>query len=203
MDREARIARRRAIIIIVALATIFLLVVIGLVIMGIRSGKIASEKVLRSEFASMLKNRETMNCTIAWRPSEEGHEQDLGEIPNPTRLTMTFAMEKGGDTFYLDRYEFYGTYVSIYGKGDNVYMWSAVPLLAERGELYDADYTARQSGNIQLTRAQFDKAMPDFFDDLDEFIKNVEPGTEIQCGTGGASSYSEPKNIKDWKKTDE
>ena len=55
MDRDARIARRRAIIIIVALATIFLLVVIGLVIMGIRSGKIASEKVLRSEFASMLK----------------------------------------------------------------------------------------------------------------------------------------------------
>ena len=47
MDREARIARRRAIIIIIALAAIFLLVVIGLVIMGIRSGKIASEKVLR------------------------------------------------------------------------------------------------------------------------------------------------------------
>ncbi len=203
MDREAQIARRRAIIIVVILAAIFLLVVVGLVIMGVRSGKIASEKVLRSEFASMLKNRENMNCTITWKPSEEGREPDLGEIPNPSKLTMTFAMEKNGDVFYLDRYEFYGTYVSIYGNGNDVYMWSAVPLLAERGELYDADYTARQFGHAQLTRAQFDKAMPGFFDELDEFIKNVEPGTEIQCGAGGASSYSEPKDVKDWKKTDE
>lgn len=204
MDREAQVERRRAITVIVILAAIFVLIVAGLVVMGVRSGKIASEKVLRSEFAQMLNNRETMNCTVAWKPSDVGHEQDLGEIPNPSKLTLTFAMEKGGNSFYLDRYEFYGTYISIYAKNDDVYLWSAVPLLAERGELYDRDYfMTREYGNVRLTREQFDKAMPDFFAEMDDFIKNLEPGAEIQCGAGGTSSYSEPKNVKDWKKTDE
>ena len=202
MDREAQVARRKAIIAIVVLAAIFVVAVIGLVIMGIRSGKVASEKVLRSEFASMLKNRETMNCTVKWKPDEE-ENQSPGEIPNPTELTMTFAMEKSGENFYLDRYEFYDTYVSIYADGGDVYMWSAVPLLAERGQLYDGDFVAHRSGNVYLTRDQFDQAKPNFFDEIDDFIKNVEPGAEIQCGPGGVSSYSEPKDIKDWKKTDE
>lgn len=202
MDREAQMSRRRAIIVIIIFAIVFVVAVIGLVIMGIRNGKIASEKTLRSEFASMVQNRETMNCTVTWKPdAQEGHS--AGEIPNPAKLTTTFAMEKGGETFYLDRYEFYGTYVSIYAHKDKVYMWSAVPLLAERQQLYDGEYTARRAGNVELTRDQFDEAMPDFFDEMDEFIKNVEPGAEIQCGPGGASSYSEPNDIKDWKKTDE
>ena len=202
MDREAQMARRKAVIAIAAFAVIFVVAVIGLIIMGIRSGKLASEKTLRSEFASMVNNRETMNCTVTWHPdADEGHS--AGEIPNPSKLTMTFAMEKGGDTFYMDRYEFYGTYVSIYAHDDRVYIWSAVPLLAERGQLYDGDYAARRLGNVQLTRDQFDDAIPDFFDEVNESIKDIEPGAEIQCGPGGASSYSEPKDIKDWKKTDE
>ena len=43
----------------------------------------------------------------------------------------------------------------------------------------------------------------DFFDEIKGLIKDVDPGAEIQCGPGGTSSYSEPKDIKDWKKTDE
>lgn len=198
MDREAQMSRRKAIIVIVIFATVFVVAVIGLVIVGIRSGKIASEKTLRSEFASMIKNRETMNCTVTWKPSAED-EQNAG----PQSLTTTFAMEKGGDTFYLDRYEFYGTYVSIYAHDDKVYMWSAVPLLAKREQLYGGEYIAHRFGNAQMTREQFETAIPDFFDEMDEFIKNVESGAEIQCGPGGASSYSEPKDVKDWKMTDE
>ena len=202
MDREAQITRRKAVAIVVVLVALFIVAVVGLVILGVRSGKIASEKVLRSEFGKMLKNRETLNCTITWIPDEE-EGQSPGDIPNPSKLTATFAMENGGKTFYLDRYDLYGTYVSIYAHDDNVYMWSAIPLLAERGQLYEGDYIAPRFDNIQLTRAQFDKALPDFFADMDGFIKNMEPGAEIQCGPGGASSYSEPKDVEDWKRTDE
>lgn len=203
MDREAQMSRRKATIIIIGLTAVFLVIVIGLVVMGVRNGKIASEKVLRSEFAEMLNNRETMNCTVTWEPSEDEHGEDLGDTPNPLELTMTFAMEKGGEKFYLDRYELYGTYASVYSNGEDVYMWSAVPLLAERGQLFDGDYVKHRFGNVRLTRDQFDEAFPDFFSEIDDFIKNVEPGAEIQCGTGGTSSYSEPKDIKDWKNADE
>lgn len=203
MDREAQMSRRRAVIIIIGLAVVFLAAVIGLVIVGIRNGKLASEKVLRSEFAEMLHNRETMNCTISWEPSEKEHEEGLGDTANPLELTMTFAMEKGGEKFYLDRYELYGTYISIYSNGEDVYMWSAVPLLAERGQLYDGDFVAHRFGNVRMTRDQFEKAFPDFLSEIDDFVKNVEAGAEIQCGTGGVSSYSEPKDVKDWKQTNE
>lgn len=198
MDRESQIARRRSIITIAVLGAVFVLATIGLIIMGIRSGKIASEKVLRSEFARMVDNRETMNCTATWTPTEN-EDATL----TPTKLTLTFAMDNGGENFYIDRYVLYGAYASIYAHGDNVYIWSAVPQLAEKEQLFEGDYVARRVGDVQLTRKQFDEALPDFFDEIKGLIKDVDPGAEIQCGPGGTSSYSEPKDIKDWKKTDE
>ncbi len=198
MDRESQIARRRSIITIAVLGAVFVLATIGLIIIGVRSGKIASEKVLRSEFAKMINNRETMNCTVTWAPVG-----DEDATITPTKLTLTFAMDKGGENFYVDRYDLYGAYASIYARGDNVYIWSAVPQLAEKEQLFEGDYVARRVGDVQLTRKQFDEALPDFFDEMKESIKNVGPGAEIQCGPGGTSSYSEPKDIKDWKKADE
>ena len=98
MDRESQIARRRSIITIAVLGAVFVLATIGLIIIGVRSGKIASEKVLRSEFAKMINNRETMNCTVTWAPVG-----DEDATITPTKLTLTFAMDKGGENFYIDQ----------------------------------------------------------------------------------------------------
>ena len=199
MDNQSKRMRRQAYTAVIIAAIIFVTVVIGLVIMGAKSINVTSVKTLRSEYAQKIKNRETLKCTAEWTPDDAYDFLDAGVLPNPKRLTQTFAMQQGAEKFYLDRYFDGEKYLSFYANGDEVYTWSAMEKLWSSGELYHEEFDLPTAPSVKMTRAEFEKEYPAFFDELDQMIRDYPAGVDINCDIGGTFGYSQPNSIKEWK----
>ena len=198
MDRETRKAKRQAIMVIVVAAMILVFTAIGLVIMGVKNIDVTTTKTLRSEVATKLKNKENFNCTAEWIPKDAFDFVDPGSLPNPRRLTVTMAMKNEGSIFYIDRYEVdEDRLLSILINGNDVYVWSALERLWQEGQLYHSDYYRTNARSIKMTLEEFEEEYPDFFEEVDQIIRDFPSGTTINCEITGSSNYSAPEG-KDW-----
>jgi|GEM_PF-1950576 hypothetical protein len=194
MDRNTVKTKREAFVAIAIAIGIFVLIGVGLVIMGMKSIDVTSTKTLRSEMARKLRERETMDCTATWTPEDAYEFVDAGEISNPEQISVTFAMQDGGEKFYLDRYFDGEKYLSFYADGDSYYVWSAKEYLWRKGQLYHSELMSPVAPYAKMTEEEFNKQYPDFFDTVDTIIREFPAGTDIRCDIGGTMGYSAPKD---------
>lgn len=198
MDKNTQKAKRQAYLAVITAVLIFTFVVIGLVIMGVKSINVTTVKILRSELAQKLENRETFNCTASWVPADANDFVDAGYLPNPSKLSVTLALGDNGEKLYLDRYFDGEKYMSFYSDGEYMYVWSAMEHLWREGQLYSYESGYPVIPNIKATNEEFYEENPDFFDELDQMIRDFPAGTEIYCDIGGTFGYSQPKDRENW-----
>jgi len=194
VDRETKRVKRQAYTAIAAASAIFVFVSIGLILMGIKSINVDSVKVLRSEWALKIKERENFSCTAEWVPEDAFDYVDAGMLPNPMVGKFTFAMGDDGDKFYVDRYFDGEKYISIYADDGEYYVWSAMRMLWESGQLRASDYSLPTENNIKMNAEEFAQRYPNFYEDIDKIIRDFPAGVNMRCKLTGGFNYSEPQN---------
>lgn len=198
VDKDTIKAKRQAYAVIATAGAIFVLVLVGLIIMGVKTINVTAQKTLRSELAQKLERQESFNCTASWVPENAYDFVDAGYSPNPKIAEVTLAMSSNGDKFYIDRFDDGEKYISIYMDGDDVYIWSPMERLWQSGQLSIEDKWRLVVPNIKATRAEFDEENPEFFTEVDQQIRNFPPETTIYCDIGGTMGYSQPKDVENW-----
>lgn len=198
MDKSTQKAKRQAFSAIIMAVMIFASVIAGLVIMGIKSINVTTERVLRSELAQKLRNRETFDCTASWAPVDADEFADAGSLPNPSKMSVTLALSDNGNKLYLDRFYDGEKYMSFYSDGKNMYIWSAMEHLWLSGQLRNEERGLPVLPNIKATNEEFYAENPGFFNELDQMIRDFPAGTEIVCDIGGTFGYSQPKDKENW-----
>lgn len=194
MDSNTIKTKREAFVAIGVAVAIFVLIAVGLVIMGAKSVDVTSTKVLRSEMAQKVQNRSSMDCTASWVPEDAYEFVDSGSISNPKEISVTFAMKEGGEEFYLDRYFDGEKYLSFYAKDGEYFVWSAKEYLWKKGQLYQEEFRTPVAPYIKMTEEEFNEQYPDFFGMVDNLIREFPAGTNISCDIGGTMGYSAPKD---------